>query len=284
MGIFFIAEIGVNHEGSINLALDMVRNAKLAGADAVKFQTYKSSSLAAANSPSYWDLDSEPCTSQRDLFNKHECFEFKFYEPIIKLCQELDIVFLTTCFDKDLVDIFDPFLSLYKISSSDLTNYELIYHICKKNKPIILSCGASTLDEIRETCSFIRSNNNQQLTLLHCVLNYPCPPENANLKMIRTLQDFLFQIRLVILVLYQCLASACMNAAVCLGASVIESILLNADCAQATIIIMLLQQKIYTYLDKIAFPTRQLGSEFLILIRSQKPLLMLVDLYITLKI
>ena len=223
MSLFFIAEIGVNHEGSIDLALDMVKNAKLAGADAVKFQTYRSSSLAAAESPSYWDLNSEPCSSQRELFNKHECHELSFYEPIINLCQDLDILFLTTCFDKNLVDVFDPFLKLYKISSSDLTNYELIYHICKKNKPIILSCGASTIEEISETCNFIRANTSQKLTLLHCVLNYPCPPENANLKMIQTLQG----LSIADAVGYSChvpmpFANDCLNTAVSLGASVIE--------------------------------------------------------------
>lgn len=223
MSTFFIAEIGVNHEGSIDLALDMVANAKLAGADAVKFQTYRSSSLAAKRSPSYWDLNSEPCSSQRELFDKHECYQLSFYEPIIKLCQELDIFFLTTCFDKDLVDIFDPYLVLYKVSSSDLTNYELIYHICTKNKPIILSCGASTLEEISETCNFIRVNTSQRLTLLHCVLNYPCPPENANLKMIQTLQ----QLSIADAVGYSChvpmpYASDCLKTAVSLGASVIE--------------------------------------------------------------
>ena len=223
MSVFFIAEIGVNHEGSIDIALDMVKNAKLAGANAVKFQTYRSSSLAASVSPSYWDLNSEPCSSQRELFNKHECYELSFYEPIIRLCQELDILFLTTCFDNSLVDKFDPYLSFYKISSSDLTNYELIYHICKKNKPILLSCGASTLEEIQETCRFIRSNNNQELTLLHCVLNYPCDPENANINMIKTLQE----LQVADKVGYSChvpmpYALECLNSAVSLGATVIE--------------------------------------------------------------
>ena len=159
----------------------MVKNAKLAGADAVKFQTYKSSSLAAANSPSYWDLSSEPCASQRELFDKHECFSLDFYLPIIKACSDLGIVFSTTCFDRELVDIFDPFLEFYKISSSDLTNYQLIDHIAKKGKPIILSCGASEVSEITDTVSFIRSRTSQKL-LYFIKINYPCLPENANLK------------------------------------------------------------------------------------------------------
>lgn len=223
MTTFFIAEIGVNHEGSLDIALDMVRNAKLAGANAVKFQTYKSSSLAAVKSPSYWDLESEPCSSQRELFNKHECYQMSFYEPIIKLCREIDILFLTTCFDKQLVDVFDPYLEFFKISSSDITNYDLIYHICKKNKPIVLSCGASSIEEIKSTTQFIRSNTSQHLTLLHCILNYPCPPENANLRMIHTLK----QLSIADAVGYSCHvpmpdAVECLNLAVSLGASVIE--------------------------------------------------------------
>ena len=96
MRSFFIAEIGVNHENSIDVAIDMVKNAKLAGADAVKFQTYKSSSLAAANSPSYWTF-LVSLVLLEELFDKHECFSLDFYLPIIKACSDLGIVFSTTC-------------------------------------------------------------------------------------------------------------------------------------------------------------------------------------------
>tara|TARA_B100000989_G_C19504168_1_gene455661 strand:+ start:483 stop:1505 length:1023 start_codon:yes stop_codon:yes gene_type:complete len=186
---YFIAEIGVNHSGSIDLALEMVTNAKLAGASAVKFQTYDSHKLAAEKSPSYWDLNKEPTNSQRDLFKKFECTDLSFYLPIIKECKRLDIDFLTTCFDIDLVDIFDPYLKTYKISSSDLTNRILIQKIVSKNKPIILSCGASSYEEIQNAVSFINASFSSDLSLLHCVLNYPCSPENANIKMISSLKN-----------------------------------------------------------------------------------------------
>ena len=185
---YFIAEIGVNHGGSIDLAMEMITNAKLAGADAVKFQTYDATKLAAESSPAYWDLDKEPTTSQRKLFKKFECKELNFYLPIIEECKKLDLEFLTTCFDIELVDLFDPFLNAYKISSSDITNRILINKIISKGKPIILSCGASSFSEIKSTIEFIRGKSNLPLNLLHCVLNYPCSPENANISVISSLQ------------------------------------------------------------------------------------------------
>lgn len=185
---YFIAEIGVNHGGSIDLALEMLTNAKVAGADAVKFQTYDATKLAAESSPAYWDLEKEPTNSQRKLFKKFECKELNFYLPIIEECKKLDLDFLTTCFDIDLVDLFDPFLNSYKISSSDITNRILINKIISKGKPIILSCGASSFSEIKSTVEFIRGKSNVPLNLLHCVLNYPCSPENANISVISSLQ------------------------------------------------------------------------------------------------
>ena len=109
--------------------------------------------------------------------------------PLIKECQKLKIDFLTTCFDVDLVDIFDDYLNTYKISSSDLTNKILIKKIIDKKKPIILSCGASSFKEIENTVIFIRDQTNVKLSLLHCVLNYPCSYPNANIKMVKSLKD-----------------------------------------------------------------------------------------------
>ena len=104
----------------------MVRTAALAGASGVKFQTYQAKTIAAVDSPSYWDLREEPTTSQYELFKKHECYQFDFYEPIIALCSELELDFCTTCFDPDLLSQFVEYLPYIKISSSDLTNVLLI--------------------------------------------------------------------------------------------------------------------------------------------------------------
>ena len=163
----------------------MINNAKIAGASAVKFQTYDSSKLSKF-SPAYWDLKKEPITSQRELFKKFECNSLSFYLPLIKECEKLEIDFLTTCFDVDLVDVFDNYLNIYKISSSDLTNKILIKKIIDKKKPIILSCGASSFEEIENTVVFIRERTNVKLTLLHCVLNYACSYNNANIKMVHS--------------------------------------------------------------------------------------------------
>jgi len=189
--IYFLAEIGVNHEGSQDLAIEMIRTASIAGANGVKFQCYKAETLAAINSPSYWDTKKENEKSQYSLFQKHEKFELEFYLPLIQECKKNKIDFVVTCFDQELVNIFDRYVPFHKISSSDITNLPLIEHIITKKKPIVLSTGASSLEEIRSSVEFIRSKTQIKLTILHCVLNYPCAFENANIRMIDTLQSFL---------------------------------------------------------------------------------------------
>lgn len=180
---YVIAEAGVNHEGSIEIAKRLILEAKEGGADAIKFQTYKASSLASKHSPAYWDTSKEPTLSQFELFSKHDKF-WKNEMVILKdYCDEVDIEFLSTPFDFESAIFLNDLMSVFKISSSDITNKPFIDHICKFGKPIILSTGASHLYEIHEAVSWVESFGNP-LALLHCVLNYPTDDNNANLGMI----------------------------------------------------------------------------------------------------
>jgi len=185
---YVIAEVGVNHEGSMETAKRLVDEAKEGGADAVKFQSYKAETLASKDSPSYWDTTKEPTTSQYELFKKHDSFWIDEMRELKEYCDKVGIEFMSTPFDIESADFLDDMMDVYKISSSDLTNKPFIEYICKFNKPIILSTGASSLHEIQEAVSWIEKFGNP-LSLLHCVLNYPTPDENANLGMIIDLKQ-----------------------------------------------------------------------------------------------
>jgi len=185
---YIIAEIGVNHEGSMALAKRLVDEAKEGGADAVKFQSYKAETLASKDSPSYWDTSEEPTTSQYELFKKHDRFWIDEMQELKEYCDEVDIEFMSTPFDIESANFLDTMMDVYKISSSDLTNKPFIEYICKFNKPIILSTGASDLHEIQEAVSWVSKYGNP-LALLHCVLNYPTLDNNANLGMICDLKQ-----------------------------------------------------------------------------------------------
>jgi N-acetylneuraminate synthase len=180
---YLIAEAGVNHEGDMNLAYRLIDEAVEGGADAIKFQTYKAETLASKNSPAYWDLNAEPTPNQFQLFKKYDSFWQREFELLWNHCQKRNIEFLSTPFDFESASFLADMVSVFKISSSDITNLPLIEHICQFGKPILLSTGASELEEIEQTVSFIKQHN-IPLGLLHCVLNYPTANENANLGMI----------------------------------------------------------------------------------------------------
>lgn len=186
--VYLIAEAGVNYENSMVTAKKMIDEAKRAGANAIKFQSYKAGRIASKFSPAYWDQKKEPTKSQHELFTKYDSFGVKEYFDLAKHAKNKGIDFLTTCFDDDFVNDLDEVLPAYKVASADLTNYPLLKLIASKKKPILLSSGASSLAEIHETVQFLRDHKVRDLAILHCVLNYPCPPENANLKAIETLK------------------------------------------------------------------------------------------------
>ena len=184
---YIIAEAGVNHEGNMEIAKRLVYEAKEGGANAIKFQTNKANTIASKDSPAYWDTTKEPTKSQYELFTKHDKFWKKEMQELKNYCDEIGIEFMSTPFDIESATFLNQMMDVFKISSSDLTNKPFIEYICDFGKPIILSTGASTLSEIQEAVSWIEKKGNE-LSLLHCVLNYPTPDKNANLGMILALK------------------------------------------------------------------------------------------------
>jgi sialic acid synthase SpsE len=186
---FLILEAGVNHNGNLVEALELVRSAARTGAHAIKFQTYTADRLAAPTSPSYWNLEEESTNSQIELFRKYDGLQFGDYQSLAAECKKLDIEFMTTCFDEDWVEVMDPLVEKYKIASADITNIPLLRRVASKMKPIFLSTGASTLEEIRLAVGVIQKISNSKLCIMHCVLNYPTEFNNANLDRIRKLSE-----------------------------------------------------------------------------------------------
>ena len=180
---FVIAEAGVNHEGSINTAYRLIDEAKEGGADAIKFQTYRAETLASKNSPAYWDTSTEETKSQYQLFKKYDGFWQREFEKLKARCDLIEIEFLSTPFDSESVSFLKDLMGVFKISSSDITNKPFIDEIGKTGKPIILSTGASNLDEIAEAVKWIETAG-VPFGLMHCILNYPTLDTNANLGMI----------------------------------------------------------------------------------------------------
>ena len=180
---YIIAEAGVNHGCDIELAKRLINEAKEGGADAIKFQTYKADTIASKDSPYYWDIEKEPTRSQHELFRKYDKFWKSEFEILKSYCDNIGIEFLSTPFDVESADFLNDLMDVYKISSSDITNKPFIEYMCKFDKPIILSTGASYLYEIEEAVSWIENKGNK-LSLMHCVLNYPTEDKNANLGMI----------------------------------------------------------------------------------------------------
>lgn len=185
---FIIAEIGVNHNGSVDLAKKMIKSASECGVDAVKFQTFVSEDLVTENAKTAkYQEENTNNDSQIEMLKKLELSFEDFYE--LKMhAEECGVIFLSSPFDFKSVDLLEKLnVPMYKLGSGELTNFELIDYVLKTNKPLILSTGMATLEEIKETYDYIDNKNN--LVILHCITGYPTSFEEANLNFIKTLQN-----------------------------------------------------------------------------------------------
>lgn len=188
---FIIAEAGVNHNGDIKLAKELVDKAVEAGVDAVKFQTFKTEKLVTgyANMAKYQKDNIGKEDSQFNMLKKLELSYDEFRE-LKNYCDDKGIIFMSTPFDFESADFLNSIgVEIFKISSGDLTNTPMLEHIAKFNKPMILSSGMAVLGEIEDALIALRSIGMDKIAVLHCTSNYPAALESVNLKAMNTIKN-----------------------------------------------------------------------------------------------
>lgn len=186
---FVIAEAGVNHNGDVGLARQLVDAAVAAGADAAKFQTFKAERVAStgARKAAYQTATTGGTESQLDMIRRLELGAEQFRD--LKLhCDEVGIQFLSTPFDHDSVDLLCELnVPAFKVPSGEITNLELLRHISGKGKPVILSTGMANLEEVERAVATLLSAGAPALAILHCVSNYPAADADVNLRAMATM-------------------------------------------------------------------------------------------------
>lgn len=187
--VFIIAEAGVNHNGDMKLAKKLIDAAANAGADAVKFQTFTPEELVSEAAPqaAYQAVNTGKEESQISML-RGLVLPHKEHGALKKYAEEKGLVFLSTPFsilDADFLETLD--IAAYKIPSGELNNLPFLAHIAKKGKPILLSTGMGTLEEVREAVSVIQKNGATEVAIFHCTSEYPAPPADINLRAMQTL-------------------------------------------------------------------------------------------------
>lgn len=191
MHTLIIAEAGVNHNGSLELAKQLAKVAKEAGADIVKFQTAKPESLVSkqAKMAEYQKENIGKEMSQLDMLKKL-LLSFGDFVELSNYCKEIGIQFLSTPFDLESIDFLNDLgCDVWKIPSGEITNYPYLVKIAKTSKKIILSTGMCTLEEIRDAVDVLEKNGAGSISLLHCTTQYPTPYEDVNLNAMITLKN-----------------------------------------------------------------------------------------------
>ncbi len=195
--VFIIAEAGVNHNGELTKALQLVDIAAEADADAVKFQTFRAEQVVieSGEMAEYQKKNigegSASRRSQREMLHELELKE-EFYLALIERAREKGIIFFSTPHGgRASVDFLESLgVPAYKIGSGDLTNYILLDRLVGTGKPLILSSGMATMKEVKAAIDFLRKRGVEDLVMLHCTTNYPCPPEEVNLAaMVRMMEE-----------------------------------------------------------------------------------------------
>ena len=184
--IYVIAEAGLNHGGNKERALALVRAAKWAGADAVKFQTFRADRMTSTR-PAKGHTKDQP--NVQETFKKLE-LPFDTFKALHKEANRVGIEFLSTPFDEESADFLNDLgVSAFKIASGDITHRPLIEHVARKGKPVLLSTGMSTSEKIENAIDWVHTQSNEQIVLLHCVSSYPAKREELNVKSVEYLRD-----------------------------------------------------------------------------------------------
>jgi len=187
---YVIAEAGVNHNCDVQLGYKLIETAAAAGADAIKFQSYKASKISTRVAPRYWTEPNDPSGTQWDTFDRLDKLPERDFKSLIGHARQVGFTAFSTPFDDEAVDLLASLdVPAFKIASADLTCHALIERAARVGKPMILSTGTASLAEVEEGVEVCRRAGNDAVAVLHCTLKYPCPPEGINLGMMQTLME-----------------------------------------------------------------------------------------------
>jgi pseudaminic acid synthase len=221
-GIYIIAELSANHGGKIEIAKETIKVAKEIGANAIKLQTYTADTITLNSDNEDFIIKGGTLWDDKKLYDLYTeaALPWEWHEELFRYAREIGIDIFSSPFDKTAVDFLEQFApSAYKIASFEITDYELIRYAASKMKPIIISTGIATIDEIQDAVDICRSEGNENIVLLKCTSAYPAPLDEANLLMVPSLaQTF----NVISGFSDHTLGSTAPIAAVTLGAKVIE--------------------------------------------------------------
>lgn len=191
-GVFIIAELSANHNGSLQTALDTIKAAKECGANAIKLQTYRADTLTLNCKNRDFMIEGGTLWDGKSLYELYEeaYTPWKWHEELFAYARSLDLDVFSTPFDKSAVDFLETFNpTAYKIASFEITDYALVEYTASKGKPIIISTGIATLEEIIDVIALCKNVGNDQIILLKCTSSYPAALEEANLNTITNMKE-----------------------------------------------------------------------------------------------
>ena len=191
-GVYIIAELSANHNGSLQTALDTIKATKEIGANAIKLQTYRADTITLNSKNPDFMIDGGTLWDGKNLYELYEqaYTPWEWHKELFDYARSINIDIFSTPFDKSAVDFLEQFNpSAYKIASFEITDYELVRYTASKGKPIIISTGIATIDEIQDVVNICKSVENENIILLKCTSEYPAKLEEANLKTIPNMKD-----------------------------------------------------------------------------------------------
>ncbi|OCL83439.1 MULTISPECIES: pseudaminic acid synthase [Arcobacteraceae] len=191
-GTYIIAELSANHNGSLEVAKETIKAAKEIGANAIKLQTYRADTMTINSNNEDFMISGGTLWDGKNLYELYEeaYTPWEWHKELFDYARSLDIDIFSTPFDKSAVDFLEQFNpSAYKIASFEITDYELVKYTASKGKPIIISTGIATIDEIQDVVNICKSVGNEDIILLKCTSEYPAKLEEANLKTIQNMKE-----------------------------------------------------------------------------------------------